>query len=188
MEYVRLRQALAALAASRDSLRFVASPAVAGVRLWLALAKAGGESGIRAEHDESRATPEFSRDVNRRSMRAEVGGERGIRTPGTVSRTAVFKTACFNHSHISPFIYRRGPLHPAWRASLALAPFRARSLSYRRGPLHPAWRASLALAPFRARSLLIGGVPLYFSFSLRSSPRMYGRRASGITIEPSFCW
>src|SRR5260370_2680507 len=30
------------------------------------------------------------------------GGGRGIRTPGTVSRTAVFKTACFNHSHIPP--------------------------------------------------------------------------------------
>src|SRR5664280_820569 len=30
------------------------------------------------------------------------GGGRGIRTPGTVSRTAVFKTACFNRSHIPP--------------------------------------------------------------------------------------
>ena len=30
------------------------------------------------------------------------GGGRGIRTPGTVARTAVFKTACFNHSHIPP--------------------------------------------------------------------------------------
>src|SRR4051812_8966102 len=35
------------------------------------------------------------------------GGERGIRTPGTLSGTAVFKTACFNHSHISP---RGGPV------------------------------------------------------------------------------
>ena len=34
------------------------------------------------------------------------GGGRGIRTPGTVSRTAVFKTARFNHSRIPPrFIY-----------------------------------------------------------------------------------
>ena len=30
------------------------------------------------------------------------GGGRGIRTPGTLSGTAVFKTACFNHSHIPP--------------------------------------------------------------------------------------
>jgi hypothetical protein len=30
------------------------------------------------------------------------GGGRGIRTPGTVSRTAVFKTARFNHSRIPP--------------------------------------------------------------------------------------
>jgi hypothetical protein len=35
----------------------------------------------------------------------EDGGERGIRTPGTVSRSAVFKTACLNHSHISPQLF-----------------------------------------------------------------------------------
>src|SRR5262245_17246741 len=34
--------------------------------------------------------------------RAKAGGGRGIRTPATVSRRAVFKTACFNHSHIPP--------------------------------------------------------------------------------------
>lgn len=32
----------------------------------------------------------------------ESGGGRGIRTPDTVSRIAVFKTACFNRSHIPP--------------------------------------------------------------------------------------
>ena len=31
-----------------------------------------------------------------------VGGERGIRTPGTLSGSTVFKTAAFNHSAISP--------------------------------------------------------------------------------------
>src|SRR5581483_1630615 len=30
------------------------------------------------------------------------GGGRGIRTPVTLSGKAVFKTACFNHSHIPP--------------------------------------------------------------------------------------
>ena len=30
------------------------------------------------------------------------GGGRGIRTPGTVSRTAVFKTAAIDHSAIPP--------------------------------------------------------------------------------------
>jgi hypothetical protein len=30
------------------------------------------------------------------------GGGRGIRTPGTVSRTVVFKTTRFNHSRIPP--------------------------------------------------------------------------------------
>src|SRR5215475_8143341 len=33
---------------------------------------------------------------------ASPGGEGGIRTPGTLPGTAVFKTACFNHSHTSP--------------------------------------------------------------------------------------
>ena len=30
------------------------------------------------------------------------GGGRGIRTPVTLAGKAVFKTACFNHSHIPP--------------------------------------------------------------------------------------
>ena len=30
------------------------------------------------------------------------GGGRGIRTPDTLSGIAVFKTACFNRSHIPP--------------------------------------------------------------------------------------
>jgi hypothetical protein len=32
------------------------------------------------------------------------GGGRGIRTPVTLSGKAVFKTACFNHSHIPPWV------------------------------------------------------------------------------------
>ena len=43
-----------------------------------------------------------SRSCERSERLAKVGGGRGIRTPGAVSRTAVFKTACFNHSHIPP--------------------------------------------------------------------------------------
>ena len=31
-----------------------------------------------------------------------IGGERGIRTPGSVARTTVFKTAALDHSAISP--------------------------------------------------------------------------------------
>src|SRR6476646_1667144 len=34
--------------------------------------------------------------------RSEVGGERGIRTPGTVSGSVVFKTTAIDHSAISP--------------------------------------------------------------------------------------
>src|SRR5687767_13415123 len=36
------------------------------------------------------------------SKRAKVGGERGIRTPGTVSGSVVFKTTAIDHSAISP--------------------------------------------------------------------------------------
>ena len=42
-----------------------------------------------------------------------VGGGRGIRTPDTVSRTAVFKTAAINHSAIPP----RGANYCAIRTS-----------------------------------------------------------------------
>jgi hypothetical protein len=45
----------------------------------------------------------FSRQCGRDSLHPRLrGGGRGIRTPGTLSGTAVFKTACFNHSHIPP--------------------------------------------------------------------------------------
>src|SRR5215203_2089818 len=74
------------------------------------------------------------------------GGERGIRTPGTVSSTAVFKTAALNHSAISPILIAGGPCTPAGALHCARAPFRA--LIDRRGPLHPGWRASL-----RSRSI-----------------------------------
>jgi hypothetical protein len=32
----------------------------------------------------------------------QYGGEGGIRTPGTLTRTLVFKTSAFNHSATSP--------------------------------------------------------------------------------------
>ena len=48
------------------------------------------------------------------------GGGRGIRTPGTLSSTAVFKTACFNRSHIPPKVHGflslpRRPVCRDWR-------------------------------------------------------------------------
>ena len=55
---------------------------------------------------------------------AKVGGERGIRTPGSLSTSTVFKTAALNHSAISPFIIGGGPCTPPGKPSLALAPFR----------------------------------------------------------------
>src|SRR5271169_4575914 len=45
----------------------------------------------------------FSEERYRVSLQVRLaGGGRGIRTPGTLSSTAVFKTACFNRSHIPP--------------------------------------------------------------------------------------
>jgi hypothetical protein len=43
-----------------------------------------------------------NRRINRRLVVWKVGGGRGIRTPGTLSSTTVFKTAGFNHSPIPP--------------------------------------------------------------------------------------
>ena len=53
--------------------------------------------------------PEFNRAVReyrpaRNCKPRELNGGRGIRTPGTVPRTAVFKTAGFNRSPIPPFL------------------------------------------------------------------------------------
>jgi hypothetical protein len=49
------------------------------------------------------------------------GGGRGIRTPGTVSRTSVFKTDCFNRSHIPPRLSRvYQDLPPVDRLQIAL--------------------------------------------------------------------
>ncbi len=43
------------------------------------------------------------------------GGGRGIRTPVTFAGKAVFKTACFNRSHIPPRLYKLYPVAPPWR-------------------------------------------------------------------------
>ena len=42
-----------------------------------------------------------------RASAQKAGGGRGIRTPGTVSRTVVFKTTAIDHSAIPPFITLR---------------------------------------------------------------------------------
>jgi hypothetical protein len=45
----------------------------------------------------------FSGQGSRISLQSRLcGGGRGIRTPGTLSGTSVFKTDCFNRSHIPP--------------------------------------------------------------------------------------
>ena len=58
------------------------------------------------------------------------GGERGIRTPGSLSTSTVFKTAALNHSAISPSFIGGGPCTPPGAPSLAL---RSGRHSYRRG-------------------------------------------------------
>ena len=51
---------------------------------------------------ESGAEPEQAGSPSFGSRPARVGGGRGIRTPDTLSGTAVFKTAAINHSAIPP--------------------------------------------------------------------------------------
>ena len=67
--------------------------------------------------------------------RGKTGGEGGIRTPGTVSRTSVFKTDCFNHSHTSPgsLVGLRRPIILPFSRTL-LARSAARSMSDERRP------------------------------------------------------
>ena len=82
-----------------------------------------------------------------RRRRAKAGGEEGIRTPGSLSASTVFKTAALNHSAISPILIGGGPCTP---------PGNLRSLALRSGcsadrqlPLLPAWQPALACAPLR---------------------------------------
>ena len=58
---------------------------------------AGKDCEIRAEFTNSGGNEDGNSLHSRLS-----GGERGIRTPDTVSRIPVFKTGAFNHSAISP--------------------------------------------------------------------------------------
>ena len=47
-----------------------------------------------------------AKDLLRHGLSGQSGGGRGIRTPGTLSGTSVFKTDCFNRSHIPPRLRR----------------------------------------------------------------------------------
>src|SRR5262245_58413571 len=62
----------------------------------------------RRERDSCRVAARAARWPEGRSLRqlseAKIGGERGIRTPGAVSDTVVFKTTALNHSAISPSV------------------------------------------------------------------------------------
>src|ERR1017187_4228410 len=61
------------------------------------------ETGLRMCPPEKSQDSDLIRCRAVRSLQVRMrGGGRGIRTPGTLSGTAVFKTACFNHSHIPP--------------------------------------------------------------------------------------
>ena len=100
-------------------------------------------------------------------------GERGIRTPGTLPGTVVFKTTAIDHSAISPFIGARGRRFAAVPSSRSLTSLH--SLALRR------------LAPFRSalrrsRPLLRGGSfqPLAYLASLaRAAP------ARAVPLGPS---
>ncbi len=63
------------------------------------------EAGVNIEtvrfYERRGLMPKPSRREVRNQMRKS-GGGRGIRTPGTLPGTAVFKTARFNHSRIPP--------------------------------------------------------------------------------------
>src|SRR5262245_4418810 len=48
------------------------------------------------------AGPKARLDETRAAARAKSGGEEGIRTPGSLSASTVFKTAALNHSATSP--------------------------------------------------------------------------------------
>jgi hypothetical protein len=71
---------------------------------WLLADAVGRQQTITSVFTEVIVVIRISLDVLERLD----GGGRGIRTPVTRQGKAVFKTACFNHSHIPP----RVGMHP----------------------------------------------------------------------------
>src|SRR6185437_6658339 len=59
--------------------------------LWVSNLQIGGEGGIRAERDASRATPEDAPSRQRPNVSEGVGGEGGIRTHVPVTRQHAFE-------------------------------------------------------------------------------------------------
>jgi hypothetical protein len=108
---------------------------------------------------------------------AKAGGGRGIRTPGAVSRTAVFKTACFNHSHIPP---RR-----------ATSNFKLRTPEpVLRGPSPAYFCVSSGTSPVldtRTSDPSSEALQPPAGTGILSVP-MYGLSAAGMTTDPSSCW
>jgi hypothetical protein len=58
--------------------------------------------GLFVWHTVSKEVDGLPTVARQRRGRAKVGGERGIRTPGTLTGTVVFKTTAIDHSAISP--------------------------------------------------------------------------------------
>ena len=78
--------------------------------LGLGLSHAGnlaGEAGLAGAQDKGEGSPPTRLrrygETAFAHLLAKAGGEKGIRTLGTVSRTHAFQACSFNHSDISPF-------------------------------------------------------------------------------------
>ena len=83
------------------------------------------QSGLSSQYREIRACLRILREIEAGiSLRSRLrGGGRGIRTPGTLSGTSVFKTDCFNRSHIPPRlikVYQSNPFNAAKELPWAL--------------------------------------------------------------------
>lgn len=58
------------------------------------------DANLTARYKKTKKNPNRTKNTIR--ILLYIGGERGIRTPGDITATAVFKTAAFGHSASSP--------------------------------------------------------------------------------------
>ena len=102
------------------------------------------------------------------------GGRRGIRTPGSLSATVVFKTTALVHSAILPG-RRRGAGSMSWPGDR------------QRAPIIGTTRCKSTMS-VRWVTRFGGGPAKPYAAVISDKPPMYGRITSGKCTEPSSCW
>ncbi len=94
---------LCAITACRDTAEGIRLQFVGSYAFTPTERRTVGRIASQAAIDARRHLPGLARQITLQVASGKAGGEKGIRTLGTVSRTHAFQACSFNHSDISPF-------------------------------------------------------------------------------------